>query len=755
MTENKLVSCLMPTYNRRPFIQNAIRYFLNQDYEPKELIILDDGSDSVEDLIFEHPQIRYFRLPHKITLGEKLNQACEIAKGDILIHWDDDDWYASRRISYQVHSLLNAGAYVCGINHLLYFDFKNSLAYKYELPANYGKYLLGSTLCYTREAWQNNKFDEIQVGMDGLFVDRLPPDKVLDLPDITFAVFMIHSANISPKQTTESYWSQISVEEIKKILEKEDAWKYYQSAEKQNENIKDQNDLKEIDGKGIAQERYASTENIKLEKRPFKNVFACLVHEKEKCVLDLIKNLKFLDSNSEIILYNGGNDLDLLSEKAKYEEMGAYIHPNSEPQKMGDLVGFALSCMSYSIEHFDFDTLTIIDSDQLLIRKGFTAYLEEYLDTKENAGILVTDKQHYTNPNGENKIVNRAHLEKNLWLPLLSQFSKGNNSFVHWTFWPGTVFTKSAIVDLLGLFGTNLHLQLVYHTSQIWAKEEVFFPTLVKMLGYNVFEKPFNPNYLQYKKDFSLNQVSEAFSDPNAFFIHPVIRDLDNPIRAFIRNHFNEYDSFPANKRTVKKNPKAALFKDIELLQKANSIKGWKHFEEIKLIAEVAEKVAKSCETTDLVVEINSFYGKGTVVLGSIFKQHQPAVKILAINHLMMETTEKNGVLPFEENQIDTLKTSLESFEVDDQVEVVFENDQYQNWKTSIAFLLIDGIHNEERLLDYYNNFKEQLKSDSYLLVHDYVKHYPGVVMFVDNLIEEGKVKVFKKEGSLIALNHS
>ena len=43
-TSQPLVSCIMPTYNRREFVPLAIRYFLRQDYANKELIIIDDGT---------------------------------------------------------------------------------------------------------------------------------------------------------------------------------------------------------------------------------------------------------------------------------------------------------------------------------------------------------------------------------------------------------------------------------------------------------------------------------------------------------------------------------------------------------------------------------------------------------------------------------------------------------------------------------------------------------------------------------------
>src|SRR5690606_1169828 len=99
-----LVSCIMPTYNRRKFIPLSIQYFLRQNYAHKELIIVDDGTDPIGDLIPEEVGIRYLRLDKKLSLGEKLNIACENSKGEVIAHWDDDDWYGPQRLSYQIEA---------------------------------------------------------------------------------------------------------------------------------------------------------------------------------------------------------------------------------------------------------------------------------------------------------------------------------------------------------------------------------------------------------------------------------------------------------------------------------------------------------------------------------------------------------------------------------------------------------------------------------------------------------------------------
>ena len=74
-----LVSCIMPTYNRRRYVAQAILYFLRQDYPNRELIILDDGDDRVADLAPSDDRIRYIALDRRMILGAKRNLACELA----------------------------------------------------------------------------------------------------------------------------------------------------------------------------------------------------------------------------------------------------------------------------------------------------------------------------------------------------------------------------------------------------------------------------------------------------------------------------------------------------------------------------------------------------------------------------------------------------------------------------------------------------------------------------------------------------
>jgi glycosyltransferase involved in cell wall biosynthesis len=104
-----MVSVCTPTFNRRPFVQAMIQCFDHQTYprERMEWVIIDDGTDPIEDLVAHHPCVKYFRLDDKVSLGKKRNMMHKKARGDILVYMDDDDYYPPERVSHAVETLLD------------------------------------------------------------------------------------------------------------------------------------------------------------------------------------------------------------------------------------------------------------------------------------------------------------------------------------------------------------------------------------------------------------------------------------------------------------------------------------------------------------------------------------------------------------------------------------------------------------------------------------------------------------------------
>ncbi len=218
-TEHPLVSCLMPTSAaRRAYIPQAVRYFLRQDWPARELVVIDDGAEPVRGLLPDHPSIRYVRLEERTPLGAKRNRGCEAAQGDVLVHWDDDDWMSERRLSLQVEALLAGQADLCGLDRLLYFEPSSGKAWEYVYPARGRSWVAGGTFCYRREAWRRSRFPAIDVGEDTRFLWAGNGPRVLALPDNRFYAGLMHGGNTSTKHTSDARWQPRPAELLHGIL---------------------------------------------------------------------------------------------------------------------------------------------------------------------------------------------------------------------------------------------------------------------------------------------------------------------------------------------------------------------------------------------------------------------------------------------------------------------------------------------------------------------------------------------------------
>jgi len=161
------VSVLTPTYNRRKFIPTAIACFKAQSYPQKymEWIILDDGTDKVRDL-FEAEgltNVRYVALAEgeKLPIGAKRNRLNEMAKGDIIVCWDDDDYYPPERVSKAVTRLRSVPGKAipfvgCSQLHM-YFTDRDEI---WTIGPYAQNHCTNGTMAYWRSYFDNNRYDD-------------------------------------------------------------------------------------------------------------------------------------------------------------------------------------------------------------------------------------------------------------------------------------------------------------------------------------------------------------------------------------------------------------------------------------------------------------------------------------------------------------------------------------------------------------------------------------------------------------------
>jgi glycosyltransferase involved in cell wall biosynthesis len=213
-----LASCIMPTYDRRAFVPQAIRCFLSQDYPHIELIVVDDGSDPIADLLPRDPRIVYVRLPQRAPIGGKRNYACGRARGEYIVHWDDDDWYPPSRVRRQIGALGEHRGDVCGTSVLYYYDRTGERAWCYRYAGRPSVWVSGNTLVYRRDAWRRNPFPPVQVGEDARFIWRFAASRIVDLKDPTLCIASVHGSNVSLKNTSSVFWGKERVERVREVM---------------------------------------------------------------------------------------------------------------------------------------------------------------------------------------------------------------------------------------------------------------------------------------------------------------------------------------------------------------------------------------------------------------------------------------------------------------------------------------------------------------------------------------------------------
>jgi hypothetical protein len=155
------VSVCTPTFNRRPFIPAMLACFNNQEYpqDRMEWIIIDDGTDPVEDLVASHPRVKYFKYDTKMTLGMKRNLLHEKSRGEILVYMDDDDYYPPQRVSHAVHMLITHPDALCAGSSEIYIYFKHIGQMKRFGP--YGpNHATAGTFAFKRKLLKHHRYND-------------------------------------------------------------------------------------------------------------------------------------------------------------------------------------------------------------------------------------------------------------------------------------------------------------------------------------------------------------------------------------------------------------------------------------------------------------------------------------------------------------------------------------------------------------------------------------------------------------------
>lgn len=155
--------------------------------------------------VSESDRVRLLYVAGTPRIGDLRNIGCDNARGEVIAHWDDDDYSAPERLADQIARLTESGKAVTGYHSMRFTD--GARWWKYGGSPDYA---LGTSLCYRRDWWARNTFVSMQIGEDNAFVSaaRTAGEIVsADAGKLMYAT--VHQSNTSPRNLKGSNWKQL------------------------------------------------------------------------------------------------------------------------------------------------------------------------------------------------------------------------------------------------------------------------------------------------------------------------------------------------------------------------------------------------------------------------------------------------------------------------------------------------------------------------------------------------------------------
>ncbi len=194
------------TANRRCFFSHTIRNVLQQTLSgfDVEWVIIEDGDETVEDLISNLDFVRYVRLDGKNNVGMKRNIANQLSNGDFIIYFDDDNYAFPHRISVSVNSLIHSELSMAGSSDMLIFDGGRWEVYQVgpfsEMHATLG------TWCIKKEVLEYTGFNDGDSKGEEITFTKNWSIPILQLGALNTSISFSHEHNTVPKKDLKAPW---------------------------------------------------------------------------------------------------------------------------------------------------------------------------------------------------------------------------------------------------------------------------------------------------------------------------------------------------------------------------------------------------------------------------------------------------------------------------------------------------------------------------------------------------------------------
>jgi predicted O-methyltransferase YrrM len=196
---------------------------------------------------------------------------------------------------------------------------------------------------------------------------------------------------------------------------------------------------------------------------------------------------------------------------------------------------------------------------------------------------------------------------------------------------------------------------------------------------------------------------------------------------------------------SIQTEQQSELLRIDELLAQVDRTPGWLTVPEASALLGATLAALTQSPGPHHIVEIGSFSGRSTIVLGSAVRAISPESTVHAIDP--HEGCESGGPDTAERFQRNIAEAGL-----DGQVNMIRARSTEVLWELPISLLFIDGLHDLVNVACDLFHFEAYVPDGGLVAFHDYDPGWPAVMRFVDRLLGTGTYELVDQGGSLIVL---
>ena len=245
-----------------------------------------------------------------------------------------------------------------------------------------------------------------------------------------------------------------------------------------------------------------------------------LAHSDEQSLEDFAKNVAEFCQGCSLFLYNSGYNPNFGS------GIGLARIPNPRPLTYAHIIPFFLDIFEWFVtDARQFEYLVNAETDMLFIRQGFEFFLNRAMNA---CSYMAANFRRGIPESSRWRPYHSLRLELKHWKRVLGMDSLNR------AFNPGQVVDRRYVEGLL----QHKHyseLRRLVDMNNSFTLHEVLNPSIVDLLGVKGRSYPEGLEQInRYRPYQAVSGVRRALSIENAYFVHPVRRDPNDPARRMI-----------------------------------------------------------------------------------------------------------------------------------------------------------------------------------------------------------------------------